>query len=125
MLFWVCDVGRQLLGLSPKGDTGEMLQSGVSSGNFLTLRLDQAQILPCSRLALRHFPSLSGWDSLPLPVLTFLPHTYLHGAGPGDIPWGPSCHFASCCSPWPLYPLSTWKGRAGQCHWCWQGPMDS
>lgn len=49
----------------------------------------------------------------------------LHGAGSSAIPWGPACHFVSCCSSWPPYPSSAGKGRNGQFCWCWQGPMDS
>lgn len=54
---------------SAKGDTGEILQSGVGDGNLLMLRLDQAQMLLCSISALRHLPSCSGWDRLPSPAL--------------------------------------------------------
>lgn len=54
---------------SAKGDTGEILPSGVSDGNSLTLGLDQAQMLLCSISALRHLPSLSGWNRLPSPAL--------------------------------------------------------
>lgn len=45
---------------SAKVDMGENLQSEVSNGNLLPLRLDQDQILPCPGLALQHSLCHSG-----------------------------------------------------------------
>lgn len=94
-----------------KVDIGETLQSGVSSSNLLPLRLDQDQILPCPGLALQHSPCVSGWDSLPSPALVCSllshPQYLLRVLSPWSRAechsWAQACHFASCCSPWPLY----------------------
>lgn len=128
MLFWVCDGGRQFLGLCQRGH-----------GQNPTVRCQQRQ--------LTHLQAGSGLDftllhitfaTLAIPLwmrqlaiascamahsLLPYPHTCCvschHGAGPSAIPWGPAVLHKT------FNPTFIGKGRNGQSHWHWQGPIDS
>jgi len=54
---------------SARAEGGEILHLGVSNCNSLTFKLDQAQVLPFSWMALPHLPPLSRWGSLLSPAL--------------------------------------------------------